>query len=184
MQPEDEDEGDGEDEDEGEEDGDRTMTPTGNMSARHLCRPRERRPILGHPWFIQRAVVAAAAAHPPKVEVETVAGKAVPPRRQEVADLGQGPTVRVEGVIPPSQMGVARGAQAAMGQAPAMGRLTGPAESPDSHVAIVTAVAAAVALPEAPAATTEGVATTTPHFSHNVAAQGFCRRVRYIPHAI
>ena len=73
------------------------------------CKPRERRPTLGHHWFIQRAV-GAAAAHPPKVEGEAAAGMTVPPRRQEVADLGQGPTVRVEGAPRPSQMGVAPGA--------------------------------------------------------------------------
>ena len=68
-----------------------TMTLIGGMSAQHLCRPRERRPTLGHHWFIPRAVGAAAAAHSPKVEVETAAGMTAPTLRRGVS-----PTMQVE----------------------------------------------------------------------------------------
>ena len=108
-----------------------------------------------------------------------------PPRRREVADLGQGPAVMVEGAPRFSQMGVVPGAQVVMGLAPATGHPKAPAESPERHVAIMMAVVTAVALPEARTTkTTERAATTMSLSSRDVAARGISQRVRYIPQAI
>ena len=133
----------------------------------------------------QRAQIAiAAAAHPPRAEVEAAAGMIAPLRRQEVADLGRDPAVRVEGSPRLSQTGVAPGPQAAMGLAPAMGHPATHAVRPERHVAAVMAVAVAVVSPAARAMMTEEAAAMTPHLNRNVAAQGICRRVRSIPRAI
>ena len=127
-------------------------------------------------------VEEAAVTRPSRAK----AGMRAPsPRRQEALDLGPGPAVMVEGAPQFSLTGVVPGAQVVMGLAPATGRPKIPAESPERHVAIVMAAAAAVALPGTRTTTrTERAETTTSGFSRNVVPQGISQRVRLMPHAI
>jgi hypothetical protein len=81
-------------------------------------------------------------------------------------------------------MGVAPGALAAMGLAPAMGHPATPAGNHERHVATATVVTVAAALPETRTTTTKGVATTTFLSDRSVAAREICQKVRCIPHAI
>ena len=160
------------------------MVLTGAMSARTLFRPRERRPILGPPWFIPRAV-GAAAAPPPKVETETAAGvTADSPRHREALDLGGGPAVRAVGAPPRNRPGVAQEETEATGLAPATGHPATRAVRPERHVVAVMAAAVAVVSPAARAMMAERAAAMMPSLPRNVAAQEICQRVRPMPRAI
>ena len=121
--------------------------------------------------------MAVVAVRPP-----TVVGMTAPPRRRGEADPGQGPAVRAEGAPLRNQMGVAPGALAVMGLVPAMGHLATHAGNRERHVATATAATAAAALPKARTTTAKEAGTMTFHLDRNVAAQGICQKVRYIPH--
>ena len=164
--------------------GRRVTTTTGVMPALRLCRPLERRPLLGLPWLMPRAVGAAAAAPPPTAEAGTAEGTTAPTHRRGAAEPGHVTVVRAVGAPPRNRAGPAQVETEATGLALAMGHPATHAVRPERHVAAVMAAAVAVVSPAARAVMEERAAAMTPSLPRNVAAQEIYQRVRSIPRAI